>query len=72
MTDRSIIEFAKSQGYETAEYLGDWRGFKCYEPVFAEGEIAFTGLPLIILEDSSGSLRMSTPEEAMQQLRECN
>ena len=67
----AIIEFAKENGYQTAAYLGEWRGFKCYEPIMSEGEISFIGLPLLILEDKEGNIRMSTPEESMQQLNEC-
>ena len=67
----AIIEFAKENGYQTAAYLGEWCGFKCYEPIMSEGEISFIGLPLLILEDKEGNIRMSTPEESMQQLNEC-
>ena len=70
MEQLSIDNFAKSQGYETAEYLCEWRGFKCYEPIIAEGKMSFIGLPLLILEDSEGNIRMSTPEVAMQQIEE--
>lgn len=70
MVQPSIDNFAKSQGYETAEYLCEWRGFKCYEPVITDGETSFVGLPLLILEDNEGNIRMSTPEEAMQQIDE--
>ncbi len=66
----SADKYAKAQGYESAEYIGEWRGYKCYEPIIAEGEIAFIGLPLLILEDKEGNIRMSTPEEAMQQIDE--
>lgn len=70
MVQPSVNEFAKTQGYEKAEYLCEWRGFKCYEPVVAEGEVSFVGLPLLILEDEKGNIRMSTPEEALQQIDE--
>lgn len=70
MVQSSIDKFAKSQGYETAEYLCEWRGFKCYEPIVAEGEMSYVGLPLLVLEDGKGNIRMSTPEEAMQQIGE--
>lgn len=70
MLQPSIDKFAKSRGYETAEYLCEWRGFKCYEPIVAEGEMSFVGLPLLILVDVEGNIRMSTPEEAMQQIDE--
>lgn len=70
MAQPAIDEYAKSLGYETAEYLCEWRGFKCYEPIVSEGEMSFVGLPLLILEDAEGNIRMSTPEEAMQQIDE--
>ena len=70
MVQPSIVKFAKSHGYETAEYLREWRGFRCYEPILSEGEMSFVGLPLLILEDCEGNIRMSTPEEAMQQIDE--
>ena len=70
MVQASIDKFARSQGYETAEYLCEWRGFKCYEPIFVDGEMSFVGLPLLILEDKEGNIRMSTPEEALQQIDE--
>lgn len=72
MAQLTVDDFAKSQGYETAEYLCDWNGYKCYEPVIAEGEMSYIGLPLLILEDAEGNMRMSTPEEAMQQIEESN
>lgn len=70
MVHPSIDKFAKTHGYETAEYLCEWRGFKCYEPIVTEGQISFVGLPLLILEDEKGNIRMSTSEEAMQQIDE--
>lgn len=70
MVQPTIDKFAKRQGYQTAEYLCEWRSFKCYEPIAADGEISFIGLPLLILEDENGNIRMSTPEEAMQQIDE--
>lgn len=72
MSEKAIEEFAKEHGYDTAEYLCEWRGYKCYEPIFIKDADSFIGLPLLILEDSDGNLRMSTPEEAMQQLNECD
>lgn len=70
MKQSQVDEFAKSQGYETAEYLCEWRGFKCYEPIVAKNRMSYVGLPLLILEDEKGNIRMSTPEEAMQQIDE--
>lgn len=65
-----IIAFAVEQGYTSASYIGKWKEFKCYEPIMNEEEVAYIGLPLLILEDEKGTLRLSTPEEAMQQLED--
>lgn len=70
MVSVEIIEFAKQHGYATARYLCDWRGYKCYELCFSEKERTYTGLPYVILEDSSGGLRVSTEEESMTILME--
>lgn len=68
MRQADVEEFAVKMGYETAEYLCEWNGFHCYEPILVKGRISYVGLPLLILEDSAGNIRMSTAEEAMQQL----
>lgn len=65
MNLEDIIKFARRQGYETAEYRGEWRGFNCYEPIFKKGKVAYIGLPVLILE-SNGNIRMSTSDEAFQ------
>lgn len=71
MKQSVIDEFAKKQGYDKAEYLGKWRGYRCYEPILNDGaDTAFVGLPLLILVDERDKIRMSTPEEAMKQLEE--
>lgn len=66
--NKKIEEFAISQGYTTATYLCEWNGFDCYEPIVDEKEISFIGLPLLILVDKKGNIRMSTPDEALQQI----
>lgn len=70
MSNLLVNEFAKKQGYQWAKYLCNWNGFKCYEPIISKNEVAYLGLPLLILEDADGNIRMSTPEEAMEQLSE--
>lgn len=69
MKKAEITAFAKKQGYEDAEYLCDWCGYACYEPIMNNSEIGFVGLPLLILV-KDGKIRMSTPDEAMKQLEE--
>lgn len=62
-----VIEFARSQGYETALRLKNWKGFEVYEPIMKKDEVSYTGLPLLILVKGD-EIRMSTPEEALEQL----
>ena len=64
-----VIDFAQQQGYDSAEYIGKWRGYDVYEPLFAGEEVACVGSPLIILVKGS-KIRMSTEDEAYKQLRE--
>ncbi len=71
--ESKINEFARKQGYTKAVYVGKWRGFECYRPIIGDdSEQSFVGLPLKILVDENKNIRMSTPNEAMQQLRESN
>ena len=62
-----VIEYAKSQGYETVKRLKNWRGYEVYEPIALKGEVSYTGLPLVILVKGT-EIRMSTPEESLEQL----
>jgi len=66
---KSIIEFAKKQGYDDAVYLNKWNDYDVYEPVFNEDGVAYVGPPLIILAKDK-EIRMSTIEEAYQHLDE--
>ena len=67
---QKVQDFAKEQGYKKAVYLNDWNGYKCYEPIFDKKQPSFTGLPLIILVDKDNNIRMSTSDEALQQIRD--
>ena len=72
MSNDKILAFAKKNGYDGAEPLGKWRDYDCYEPTFedtSEEEPAIVGLPLIILVKGD-EIRMSTEEEAYQQMEE--
>lgn len=66
--DKRIEEFAVGQGYASASYLCEWNGFSCYEPISEPNEVSFIGLPLLILVDQYGNIRMSTPDEALKQI----
>lgn len=60
-----ILEYAKSIGAVTAEFLREWNGWQCYEPIYDDdAEYTCTGLPLVIMAKGT-EIRMSTPEEAM-------
>lgn len=69
-----IIEFAHENGYDGAIPLGKWRGYDAYEPIFGSVEsptAAHVGPPLMILVKED-EIRMSTVEEAYEQIRESN
>lgn len=72
MSTEKIIAFAKKNGYDGVDPLGKWRDYDCYEPIFegtSEEEPAIVGPPLIILVKGD-EIRMSTEEEAYQQMEE--
>lgn len=64
-----IRAFAKKQGYDDVLYLNKWRGYDVYEPIFNNDEVHIIGVPLVILVKDN-IIRMSTVEEAFQQLNE--
>ena len=64
-----VIEFAKEQGYDNASYLGEWDGYKVYEPTFDGDDVLFIGVPLVILVKNE-VIKMSTVEEAFQVMDE--
>lgn len=70
MIEKAVEEFAIRQGYKNATFLCKWNGYDCYEPILSEDEVSFTGFPLLILVSENGEIRMSTPDEALQQLDE--
>ncbi len=60
------IEYAKQQGYISAEYLCEWNGYSCYEPLFSAEEYDCpTGLPYVVMIKGN-EIRMSTAEESLQ------
>lgn len=40
---------AERCGFDKAVYAGEWKGYNVYKPELSGGEIAFTGLPILIL-----------------------
>lgn len=70
MTNDKIINFAKKQGYDGALYIGKWKNYEAYEPIFDNNsDVSFIGPPLLILVEND-KIRMSTVEEAFNQLKE--
>jgi hypothetical protein len=66
-----IKAFAREQGYDDVMYLTKWRGYDCYEPIFKDTEVAYVGLPLMIMVQGE-TIRMSTVDEALAQISEQN
>jgi len=62
-----VMQFAKEQGYKTAEPIGSWRGYDIYEPIYSKDEVSYIGLPLMIMVKED-EIRMSTDDEALQQI----
>ena len=59
----SANEFAKKQGFDAVDEVGEWKGFKVYEAYFdEENESSAIGLPQYILKKGD-DLRFCEPEE---------
>ena len=67
---KQVISFAQRNGYETVEKLNNWNGYECYEPIMDSKKETELGPPLLILVKGD-KIRMSTPDEAFQQLDAC-
>lgn len=66
--NNDVTKFAQEHGYKGAKYIGNWKEYKVYEPYFDENQVSYTGIPLVILVDNNGDIRMSTSDEAMATL----
>ena len=66
--NNDVTKFAQDHGYKSAKYIGNWKEYKVYEPYVSGNDISFTGLPLVILVNDKGEIRMSTSDEAMATL----
>lgn len=50
--NQTIIDLAKSYGFDGATYEMEWNGFKVFSPTFDDPEkVAFIGEPVFILYD---------------------
>ncbi len=48
MKNEKVLEFAQSEGYATVNYLGKYKEFDLYKPLYEDPHIA-TGLPVYII-----------------------
>ena len=39
-----VVAFAESQGFETAEYLDEWRGYDVYAPIYDTEKVSIPPL----------------------------
>lgn len=69
MDIKKVKAFAKEQGYDDVLPLGKWQGYDIYEPIFNGADVAFVGLPLMVMVKGE-TIRMSTVEEAEKQQSE--
>lgn len=63
-----IKQFAKTNGYDGAEYRGTWGKYRVYEPITDGEQSACVGLPYFILANNT-ELRMCEQEECLTILR---
>ena len=55
-------KIAEEVGCDKAVYRGEWQGYKVYSPETEDGEIAYTGLPVMILV-KDGKWRLTEGKE---------
>ena len=69
MVPKKVLKFARKNGYHGAAYLGEYKGYKCYEPTFDEEgkDVHFVGLPLVIMAKGN-EIRLSDNDESMELL----
>lgn len=48
MKNEKVLEFAQSEGYSTVNYLGKYKEYDLYKPLYKDPHIA-TGLPVYII-----------------------
>lgn len=48
-TTRRAIEMARAAGFDTAVYVGQWKGRNVYEPRFNDDVMRYMGFPQFIL-----------------------
>lgn len=63
----TVDEYAQKTGYAPVHFIGEWKGYKVYEPdLYTEGdEPLYIGYPLVILEKDN-NYRISKPFESLE------
>lgn len=64
---KKIKEYATQNGFDSVEYVGEWKNYNVYQPFFYTDEILTIGCPQFILEQN-GSLEWAEPELALDLL----
>ncbi len=49
--NQTIIDLAKSYGFDGAEYLTEWNGCQVFSPTTESGDVPIIGEPVLILYD---------------------
>ncbi len=62
-----IQKFAKENGYDEAKYIGEWKGYKVFNPIIKSDKPLCIGYPLKILQKGQ-KLRLSTIGESFELL----
>ncbi len=61
--NQTIIKLAQSYGFDGAEFMTEWEGYKVFNPTFNDPEqVAFIGQPVLILYDGKDT-RIAAPFE---------
>ena len=54
--NQTIIDLAKSYGFDGAEFECEWNGYKVFNPTFDDPDkVAFIGKPILILYDGKNT-----------------
>ena len=65
MVPKSVLDLAISDGFASAEELGEWNGYTVFNTRLGEewGDHPRTGVPVFILLDEHGACRIASVDE---------
>lgn len=64
--NEKVLDVAKRTGYQTAEFISEWKGYSVYRLTFFDNKPRTMGLPVFVLEKEDEEPRLSTSEEAFE------